>query len=162
MNIFVLSCRDPWATLIMNGKKTGETRLQSFMTQCRPGQTIAIHLAYNNPEEKEATQMLISSGVEEEYCTKPQAMIDFRDPGSGVMGCAGCIIGLVDVVETLHFTNPSAEEVIAWQAKALCDVTGRWVTRLANPRWLRRPIPMRGAPALWSCTLPLDCLPPPS
>ena len=67
---------------------------------------------------------------------------------------------MVDVGETWQCPNDAPEETMRrWEKEALLrPLTEKFLTRLSNPRWLRRPVQVRGQKGIWQVTIPPDCL----
>ncbi len=117
-----LSVRQPWAELILLGRKTVETR--TWRTAHRG--PFAIHAAFQ---------------VEIEVCT-----LYGLDPTSLV---TSALVGTAEIIEMIEFDT---ESWATWRDQHLVpdpDPGGRVGWRLANPRRLAQPIPLRGLPGLF-------------
>ncbi|OQA44951.1 MAG: ASCH domain protein [Chloroflexi bacterium ADurb.Bin325] len=125
-----LSIRQPWADLIIQGRKTLELRTWT--------------VRYRGPLAIHASQT-----VEREAC-----LAHGLDPDLVTTGAA---IGVVDLVEIREL---DAESYAARRSEHLAE--GAWGGgtlygwRLANPRPLPEPAPMRGRMGLFEATLPGD------
>ena len=118
-----LTIRQPYASLIMAGIKTVETR--SWSTNERG--PLAIHAALRPEQDvNELWRLLEDAGVD--------------------IGVAfGCVIGVVDIIDVL----PTRQHRPARQRPLGDFRRGRYAWLLANPRELASPIPVRGQQSLW-------------
>jgi hypothetical protein len=115
----------PWAQLIMDGKKTTETR--SWRTHCRG--TIAIHAA-----------MTVNATVREN-CVKF---------GYNVKAIPkGAVLGTANLYDCVQFPDPRAPP------DAYGDFTpGRWGWLLKDVVKFDPPIPIKGHQGLWNFEMP--------
>lgn len=117
-----LSIRQPWAELILSGRKTIETR--TWRTSHRG--LIAVHAGWI---------------VDEAMC----ARYGF-EPGTLARGG---LIGTVEVVDVFEFTPETWQRLRGQHLVPDDEANGRVGWRLANPRRLSHPIPLRGLPGLF-------------
>jgi predicted transcriptional regulator len=117
-----LSIRQPWAELILSGRKTIETR--TWRTSRRG--LIVIHAGWI---------------VEEDIC----ALYGF-DPAALARGG---LVGTVEVTDVFDFTAETWHDLRDQHCVPDDDPAGRVGWRLANPRRLRKLIPLRGLPGLF-------------
>jgi hypothetical protein len=117
-----LSLHQPWAELILLGRKTIETR--TWRTAHRG--PFAIRAAFQ---------------VETEVCD-----LYGIDPGSLV---TSALVGTAEIVEMIEFDAASWEATRGEHLVPDPDPRGRVGWRLANPRRLAKPIPLRGLPGLF-------------
>ncbi len=125
MAMKALSLRQPWAELILQGRKTIETR--TWRTAHRG--VFGLHAAWHVDSEAAAR-----FGMEPESLT------------------SGALVGTAEIVEMIEFDEGLWEALRDQHlvADPLPDNRVGW--RLAAPRRLLRPVPLRGLPGLF----PLD------
>lgn len=115
----------PWAELILQGRKTIELRTR------RPGRLGRLALRAN---------LRVLNSFCEKFALDPDSLP------------SGALVGTVLVVEVIHFDQRLWE---ATRDQHLSDAfgPGRWLGwRLEDPRRLAEPIPLRGLPGMF--TLP--------
>jgi activating signal cointegrator 1 len=120
-----LSLRPPWGELILQSRKTIETR--TWRTAHRG--TFAIHAAWH-----------VDSEIATLYNSHPESLV------------SGALIGTAEIVEMIEFDDESWNALRDQHLVPDPTPNGRVGWRLANPRRLAEPIPMRGLPGLF----PLD------
>jgi ASCH domain len=117
-----LSIRQPWAELILSGRKTIETR--TWRTSYRG--LIAVHSGWI---------------IEQEFCTlygyDPEALAH------------GGLIGTVEVVDIIEFTTETWRTLREQHGVPDADPGGRIGWLLANPHRFDHVIPLRGLPGLF-------------
>ncbi|KAI5141281.1 Protein Eola1 [Manis pentadactyla] len=164
-----LPFRQPYADFVLNGVKTVETRwhpLLSGYCSC----TIAIHTAVRDWEDATWTKLLVDRlGV-----TPAQLEALLREGekyGRGVaaLGLPRKIIqvplplctGLVDFGDTVRCPELLAsDEAAHMESQAvLADLKHKYLTTLANPRWLLEPIPRRGGKDVFQVDIPEHLIP---
>jgi hypothetical protein len=125
-----LSLRQPWADLIIQGRKTLELRTWT--------------VKYRGPLAIHASQT-----VEREAC-----LARGLDPDQVT---AGAVVGVVDLVEIIEL---NAESYAARRSEHLADEPWGggplYGWRLANPRPFTEPVPMRGRMGIFEAQLPGD------
>ncbi len=69
-------------------------------------------------------------------------------------------IGLVDIGETWQCSAVGDDEQITeWEKNSLLrPLHEKYLTRLSNPRWLERPLQVRGQRGIWEVNIPLNFL----
>ena len=117
-----LSLHQPYAELILQGRKTIETR--TWRTAHRG--IFALHAAFT---------------VEQEACDRLGI-----DPASLV---TSALVGTAELVEMIEFDDESWEALRSQHLVAAPKPDGLVGWRLANPRRLAQPIPMRGLAGLF-------------
>src|SRR5689334_18753689 len=120
-----LSLRQPWAELILQGRKTIETR--TWRTAHR--RPFAIHAAWQ-----------VQGDIAKLYGIEPESLV------------SGALLGTAEIVEMIEFDEPSWAALREQHLVPDEYPDGRVGWRLANPRRLAQPIPLRGLPGLF----PLD------
>ena len=134
-----LSLTQPWATLVVEGKKQFETR--SWSTKYRG--PLLIHAAKGWPESAKRIcrfpglfrDTLVELGYLHDSFNLPRALI----------------IGQVDLVGV--FTTESQRERIGPEEEAFGDYgDGRFAWQLENPVIFKQPIPWKGALGLFEVT----------
>ncbi|CAN9510009.1 unnamed protein product [Ophioblennius macclurei] len=148
-----LSFRQPYAGLVLDGVKTLETRWRPLLAPLE-NQTLAIHVAQRDWEGDEWRAVLgerigMSAG-------DVDALLE-----SGERFGRGVVAGLVDVGRTWQCpASLEGEELERLENSAvLIGLAEKYVTHLFNPRWLKRPLSIRGGRDIWSVDIPVDLLP---
>ena len=136
----VLSMYQPYATLLVMGLKTNETR--SWDTRFRG--TLAIHATAKMP-----------AWCKELLLTKP-----FKAALQGIELPHGAIVGTVDVVSTMPTTEWLSRYVLNYPEGPLPDEfyygdygPDRYAWQTIHPMPLENPIPARGAQGFWNYSL---------
>jgi len=117
-----LSLYQPYAELILQGRKTIETR--PWRTAHRG--LFAIHAAWH-----------IDGEIATRYGIHPESLV------------SGALIGSAEIVEMIEFDDASWEALRDQHLVLDPHPDNRVGWRLANPRRLAKPIPMRGLPGLF-------------
>ncbi|XP_057351667.1 uncharacterized protein LOC118925682 isoform X1 [Manis pentadactyla] len=138
MTFGCLSFRQPYAGFVLNGVKTVETRWHPLLSGYRSC-TIAIHIAVRDWEDATWRKLLVDRlGV-----TPAQLEALLRE---GEKYGRGVVAGLVDVGDTVRCPEhlPPDEAAHLESQAVLADLKHKYLTTLANPRWLLEPIRRRG------------------
>ncbi|XP_032475123.1 protein CXorf40A homolog isoform X1 [Phocoena sinus] len=138
MKFGCLSFRQPHAGFILNGVKTLETRWRPVLSGHRH-RTLAVHIAHRDWEDAAWRELL----AERLGMSPAQIQALLRD---GEKFGRGVIAGLVDIGDTsLCPEDLGPNEVAELENRALLlNLQQKYLTALANPRWLLRPVPGRG------------------
>ncbi|XP_071807767.1 protein EOLA1-like [Asterias amurensis] len=145
-----ISARQPYAGLILNGLKTIETRWTPVFEKLE-GRTVAIHVAWKDWDGEEWRTMLQMEHGEGKI---NQFIKDGEKHGRAV------VAGLVDIGETWQCSAVGDEDQITeWEKNSLLrPLHEKYLTRLSNPRWLKRPLQVRGQRGIWEVNIPLNFL----
>lgn len=151
-----LTIRQPWASLVVTPRplepavplKRFETRKRNTLIR----ETIVISAGKRWAEEQ---QSLVASA---DFHRAIEALgVPPWDKHRWIHPPLGCIVGLVDIVDSLPTSNEGWTRFQPWVEKLpeperiLGDFsTGRYGWKLANPRPLREPIPMLGLLGFWT------------
>ncbi|XP_038057701.1 uncharacterized protein CXorf40 homolog [Patiria miniata] len=147
-----ISARQPYAGFILNGLKTIETRWTPVFQELE-GSTVAIHVAWRDWEGEEEWRTIL--GMSHKEVESERFLQDGERHGRAV------VAGLVDVGETWQCPADieNVEQSLEWETCALLrPLNDKFLTRLSNPRWLRRPVRIRGQRGIWEVEIPQDCL----
>lgn len=151
-----ISLWQPWATLIAIGAKQYETR--SWSTDYRG--PLVIHAAKRPNELKElreAIYMKTAGGRIRENATEFERFAItaiYKHQGEAIgafiptlpLGAALCVVDLVDCIKT----DIIAPDYLTLQEKAFGNYQpGRYAWKLANYRYFKTPVPMRGAQGIF-------------
>ncbi|XP_018962696.1 protein EOLA1 [Cyprinus carpio] len=153
LEVACLSFRQPYATLVLNGVKTVESRWRPLLAELR-NCTLAVHIAQKSWEGEDwrliLTERLGMTAVQTEQLLE-----------SGERFGRGVIAGLVDVGETWCCPEdiPCEEMRELETAACLTELKMKYLTRLSNPRWLNEPIYSRGHKDVWTVHIPVHLLP---
>nr|XP_040041515.1 protein EOLA1 isoform X2 [Gasterosteus aculeatus aculeatus] len=150
---WALSFRQPYAGLVLDGVKTLESRWRPVLAPLE-NQTLAVHIAVRDWEAEDWKEVL--SGPLGMNPIQIQALLD-----SGERFGRGVVAGLVDVGGT-WLCRPSLqrdEQQLLEQSAVLVGLQEKHLTRLSNPRWLKRPLKTRGGRDLLSVEIPAELLP---
>ncbi|XP_066879204.1 protein EOLA1 isoform X2 [Kogia breviceps] len=153
MKFGCLSFRQPHAGFVLNGVKTLETRWRPVLSGQRH-RTLAVHIAHRDWEDAAWRELLAERlGLSPEQI---QALL--RD---GEKFGRGVIAGLVDIGDTFpcpEILGPS--EVAELENRALLpNLRHKYLTALANPRWLLQPVPGRGGKDVFQVDIPEHLIP---
>ncbi|XP_057351651.1 uncharacterized protein LOC130681896 isoform X2 [Manis pentadactyla] len=153
MTFGCLSFRQPYAGFVLNGVKTVETRWHPLLSGYRSC-TIAIHIAVRDWEDATWRKLLVDRlGV-----TPAQLEALLRE---GEKYGRGVVAGLVDIGDTVRCPELLApDEAAHLESQAvLADLKHKYLTTLANPRWLLEPIPRRGGKDVFQVDIPEHLIP---
>jgi hypothetical protein len=117
-----LSLQQPYAELILKGRKTIETR--TWRTAYRG--LFAIHAAWH-----------VQGDIAKLYSIEPESLI------------SGALLGTAEIVDMIEFDDDSWAALRDHHLVPDEHSNGRVGWRLANPRRLAEPIPLRGLPGLF-------------
>lgn len=134
-----LTLTQPWAQLVVEGRKVFETR--SWRTSWHG--RLAIHAAKGWTADDRA--------FARELGYEPEAMVRGAVVGEAVLiRCQG--------TEDLRFYLRTKGERGAFELSAGDFADGRWAWRLAHPETYAEPIPAKGSLGLWDWTKPIEDL----
>uniref|UniRef100_UPI00398F42F6 protein EOLA1 n=1 Tax=Pristiophorus japonicus TaxID=55135 RepID=UPI00398F42F6 len=153
MRVGCLSFRQPYASLILSGVKTLETRWRPLLVDLQ-NCTLAIHIAQKDWEDLEWRDILTHTvGMNH---SQIQCLLD-----EGEKFGRGVIVGLVDVGDTRQCPSDSGPEEMRKLEKqaVLRGLEQKYLTTLSNPRWLLEPIPARGHKDVWMVDIPEQLIP---
>ncbi|XP_033269470.1 protein EOLA1 isoform X1 [Orcinus orca] len=153
MKFGCLSFRQPYAGFVLNGVKTLETRWRPVLSGQRH-RTLAVHIAHRDWEDAAWRELL--AGRLGMSPAQIQALL--RD---GEKFGRGVIAGLVDIGDTsLCPENLGPNEVAELENQALLpNLQQKYLTALANPRWLLQPVPGRGGKDVFQVDIPEHLIP---
>ncbi len=121
-----ITLTQPWATLLVSGRKKFETR--SWRTHYTG--PLAIHAASGFPGYAKA------------------AAEGFGFPLDDVVLPRGAIVGIVDLVDCVRTESLARFD---WREMSMGDFSdGRWAWRCVPRDWFAKPIPAKGALGLWN------------
>lgn len=133
-----LTMRRPWAELLLNGKKTLESRLGPVLR--RHTGELAIHVAKRSPGYADAVRDLsVRFKLSAEDFAVPYP-IDGRVVGVCLAGVTRTVNPLYDDLETLRIRA------------CFEDIDDRYLTVITGARWLDEPSPASGMLSLWEWT----------
>nr|XP_021324494.1 uncharacterized protein LOC550336 isoform X1 [Danio rerio] len=153
LEVHCLSFRQPYATLVLNGVKTIESRWRPLLSEMQ-NSTLAVHIAWKSWEGEDWRLIL----TERLGMTSKQTEELLE---SGERFGRSVIAGLVDVGETWCCPdNVPCEEMKKLETAAcLTELNLKYLTRLSNPRWLNEPMYARGHKDVWTVNIPIRLLP---
>jgi hypothetical protein len=133
-----LTLHDPWASLVMAGIKTIETRKSPVLSGFSG--PLIIHRS-------------MSPEVKGYHDTPPNPW--------GKDDISGVALGVVRVVRTFRLTyTPSSDELLVLQKRACFpDLAGRYLSVLEDATWFPEPLPARGTQGRWKLNVPDRLLP---
>src|SRR5687768_12259119 len=117
-----LSLHQPWVELILQGRKTIETR--TWRTAHRG--VFALHAAWK-----------VDGEIAKLYDLHPESLI------------SGALVGTAEIVDMIEFDDDSWTALRDQHLVPDEDHNGRVGWRIASPRRLAQPIPLRGLPGLF-------------
>ncbi|XP_057393900.1 protein EOLA2 isoform X2 [Balaenoptera acutorostrata] len=153
MKFGCLSFRQPHAGFVLNGVKTLETRWRPVLSGHRH-RTLAVHIARRDWEDA-AWRELLSERLGMSPAQIQALLRDGEKFGRGV------IAGLVDIGDTsLCPENLGPNEAAELENQALLpNLRQKYLTALANPRWLLQPVPRRGGKDVFQVDIPEHLIP---
>lgn len=126
----VITLYQPWASWVMLGWKTIETR-RHCKFKSLAGRLIGIHAAMKIDQEAEAL-------------ARPYLKLDRLERTHEFIHQRGCILGTVRVVEVRKLGTRDS-----WSALCDCGYSGRWGLVLENPVMFRPAIKVSGHQGIW-------------
>lgn len=142
--------RDPYASLLLHGVKTVETRTRPLL-QGTEGLCL-LHIGHKLMDEEEASLYLWKTGL------VPEAQIErVTRPPPGF--ARGQVLGLVELGPTHIYTEAETKKDSV-QRQVTAEAVGKFATPVKRAWWLQRPLPEKGQPGVWPVRIPLDLLPP--
>jgi len=155
VNLWALSVRQPFASMILYGVKQLEARNRPALKQVQG--PMAIHVSH---KEEPYGSPLVSTAIAILRRRYPDDAISsmFQLPQNMAQG-HGCVVGLVDVESTWHADLFNDVEQAQLTEQAVYPAAGTYLTQFKNPRWLKYPVRLNGSNRLWQIQLPLDSLP---
>lgn len=153
----VLTLTEPWASLVVDGQKTFETRYWPTSYRGR----LFIQAAKGFPAEARAT---CYNEPFKSALTRRQDLDDYRrsmlfyDPVEFLWKGCGKIIGVVELVDTARTEKVREALEAVGNPRSLEELrfgdysTGRWAFRFNRPRRFREPVPVRGSLGIWGIT----------
>jgi len=144
------SMRDPYASLLLHGVKTVETRnhpmLQGVVGPC------LLHIGHQTMDEKVAADFLRRTGIVDD--NKLNTMMR---PPKGM--ARGQILGVMELGETRLLTASECN-LQSMREQVTSDAVGKYATVVSRVSWFQRPLQERGQPGVWQVKVPIDVLPP--
>ena len=147
------SMSQPFASLLLNGVKTIETRNNAMLMDVRPGTRVLLHCGMRDWVDQDAPREVLrgaglSEGEIRDGCSLP--------PGFE----RGSIVGIVEVGRTWLTAErerggPNMKRRVVAEA---ADV-GKYATIVERAAWLRMPVKARGFPGIQNVQVPKKCLP---
>ncbi|XP_020935635.1 protein CXorf40A-like isoform X4 [Sus scrofa] len=153
MKFGCLSFRQPYAGFVLNGVKTLDTLWRPLLSSQRH-RTLAVHIAHRDWEDAAWRELLGERlGMS---AAQIQALLQ-----AGEKFGRGVIAGLVDVGDTVLCPEDlSADELVELENQAvLTGLQHKYLTALANPRWLLEPVPRRGGRDVFQVDIPEHLIP---
>lgn len=140
--MYVLSLLQPWATLVVTGAKTIETR--SWSTRHRG--SLLIHAS-----QGKAGEIFAADPLFQRYIPDFEAL-----PFGAIIGS----VRLEKILPTEDFDlSDAAMNTFTLEEKAFGDYTsGRYGWLLVDPVKFKHPIPERGMPGLWKCSAVVETI----
>jgi len=143
------SMRDPYASLLLHGVKTLETRshpmLQGVTGPC------LLHVGHKTMDEFEASEFLWRTGLVEEHDIER-----VMRPPQGMQ--RGQVLGIVKLGQTRRL-NEEERKLESIQHQVTSEAVGAFATEVAGAWWLRSPLALRGQPGVWRASVPANLVP---
>jgi len=143
------SMRDPYASLLLHGVKTVETRnwpmLKDVSGLC------LLHIGHKTMDESVAGEFLWRNDLAD-----PQDLERLLEPPPGFQ--RGQVLGLVDLQQTCQYTKEQTRQAEVQRAVA-SEVVGQWATPVRKAWWLKSPLRAQGRPGVWTLRLPRTLVP---
>ena len=143
------SMRDPYASLLLHGVKTVETRnwpmLKDVSGLC------LLHIGHKTMDESVAGEFLWRNDLAD-----PQDLERLLEPPPGFQ--RGQVLGLVDLQQTCQYTKEQTRQAEVQRAVA-SEVVGQWASPVRKAWWLKSPLRAQGRPGVWTLRLPRTLVP---
>ncbi|CAE8721953.1 unnamed protein product [Polarella glacialis] len=142
---------DPYASLLLHGVKTVETRnhpmLQGVTGFC------LLHVGHKIMDENAAAEFLWRTGLADE-----SNLDRITHPPVG-LSARGQVLGVMELEETRQYTD-AERRLESSQKKVASETVGKFATPVRRTWWLQQPLRERGQPGVWRASLPLELAPP--
>lgn len=143
------SMRDPYASLLLHGVKTVETRnwpmLKDVSGPC------LLHIGHKTMDESVAGEFLWRNNLAD-----PANLEGLLQPPMGFQ--RGQVLGLVDLATTCQYTKEQTRQQNVQKVVA-SEVVGQWATPIRKAWWLKSPLRAQGRPGVWTLRLPRSSVP---
>ncbi|KAM6940079.1 LOW QUALITY PROTEIN: protein EOLA1 [Xenentodon cancila] len=154
VQLWCLSFRQPYASLVLDGVKTVESRWRPLLAPLE-NQTLAVHIALRDWEGEEW-----KAGPERHLGLDGDQIQVLLD--SGERFGRSVVAGVVDVGKTWHCpASLEGEELHTLERSAvLTGLQDKHLTQLSNPRWPEgKTAELPGGRDLWTVEIPAELLP---
>jgi hypothetical protein len=150
MPCFTMS--QPFASLLLNGVKTIESRNNQMFQEVAPGTQVLMHCGRKDWHDQESyLDILEQQGLSSEDITKASNLPKGFSRGA--------IIGVVTVGKTWRPSDGERRgKDLQNRVLAPYDGVGKFCTEITDARWLERPIKTRGNPGVYSTQIPKSVL----
>ncbi|CAE7784246.1 LEUA [Symbiodinium pilosum] len=141
--------RDPYASLLLHGVKTVETRnhpmLKGVVGPC------LLHVGYKTMDESVASEFLWRRNLLDD-----KDLERMLKPPDGL--ARGQVLGLLDLAATRQYSSDELRlpEV---QNAVTSEAVGKWATPVRSAWWLESPLKVAGQPGVWTVRLPRSAVP---
>ncbi|CAK9006595.1 unnamed protein product [Durusdinium trenchii] len=143
------SMRDPYASLLLHGVKTVETRnwpmLKDTSGPC------LLHIGYKTMDESAAWEFLWRNDLADS-----KDLERLLSPPPGLQ--RGQVLGLLDLEKTYQYSEEEMR-LPDVQKSVVSEVVGKWATPIRRAWWLKSPLRAQGRPGIWKLRLPRAAVP---
>mmetsp|Transcript_13759 Transcript_13759/g.20972 ORF Transcript_13759/g.20972 Transcript_13759/m.20972 type:complete len:495 (-) Transcript_13759:67-1551(-) len=153
MPCFTMS--QPFASLLLNGIKTIESRNNDMFTALSPGTKVLLHAGRRDWHDQETYKDILAKDVEfdnEEIKKVSQLQKGFQK---------GQVLGVITVGDTYQVSSRDKKMDSKLQRSVLAygDGIGTYCTEIVSAQWLSRGVSVRGQPGIYSATIDEKFLP---
>ena len=152
MPCFTMS--QPFASLLLNGQKTVESRNGPMFMDVKPGTKVLLHCGRRDWHDLESYKEILAS----EHDMSDE---EINKAGRLPRGFAkGSIIGVVTVGKTWRSSDRERDgRDLQRRVLAPFDGIGKFCTEITDAKWLAKPYKTRGNAGVYDVSIPKDCLP---
>ena len=148
------SMSQPFASLLLNGIKTIETRNNDMFMSLKPGSKILLHCGMRDWKDQEAPKIeLRKQGYSEADIVRLSAL------PSGNFS-KGSIVGILTVGRTWLASEKERQTAeLEGKVVAKYENMGKYCTEITAASWLKRPFKCKGQPGIFTATISNESLP---
>ena len=148
------SMSQPFASLLLNGIKTVETRNNDMFMNLKPGSQVLLHCGMRDWKDKEAPKIELRR---QGYSDADIVRLSALQPGEF---SKGSIIGVLTIGKTWLASDKERQSVdLERKVVAKYENMGKYCTEITGASWLRKPKRCKGRPGIFKAKVPDNCLP---
>lgn len=146
------SMSQPFASLLMNGIKTVESRNNPMFRDLAPGTRVLLHCGRREWHDQESYQHIMS-----EAGYSPDEINQASRLPKGF--AKGNIVGILTIGKTWKASDQERQGAdLQWKVLTPFEGIGRFCTKVTNAQWLEKPYKARGNAGVYTVNIPEDCL----
>jgi magnesium-dependent phosphatase 1 len=150
------SMSQPFASLLLNGVKTVESRNNNMFAKLAPGTQVLLHCGRRDWPDQTSFRKILMEHRDNNDHTEIDRLCRLPE-GFG----KGHVVGVVTVGATYRRdTHSVVPTTLERHVLAPGDAVGRFCTPIAKAAWLSHSVPLvRGGPGIFTVEIPKTCLP---